>query len=118
MMLLVLQVAALAIAGYKFMVYPDAWVVHRPHEKTAVQRLYVVALNNRAKLNKRGEELQLPTNWTQASDLTSSQIGTLLQYHVNTVFKNNMKEMRQGRYEPQIDDATQHCISVLPWWKG
>ncbi len=69
-----MQVAGLAISGVKFLVHPDAWVVHRPHDKTAVQRLYVVALNNRAKMQKAGREVELPTNFTDASALSSSQV--------------------------------------------
>ncbi len=112
------QVAGLASSGVQFWVHPDAWVVHRPHDKTPVHRLYVVALNSRAKLLKLGKDVQLPRNWTEAAELSSAQLGALLQHHVNSMFHGNKRDMQAGRYAPRVDAMTRHCAEALPWWAG
>jgi hypothetical protein len=114
---MVLQVAQLAITGFRFLVHPDGFVVHRPHEKTRVQRMYVVALNDRARKHRAGQEVALASNFTDSSELDAKDVGALLQNRVNSVFMANQAAMKRNAYRPHIDVQTQNCLQALPWWQ-
>jgi hypothetical protein len=51
------------------------------------------------------------------SRLKERDLRWLLTLNAMTMFQDSIKLMKQGRYTPTLDAATQRCLATLPWWQ-
>ncbi|KAG1660376.1 hypothetical protein FOA52_012669 [Chlamydomonas sp. UWO 241] len=90
------HVASLNYYGYTFVVYAGAWLVHRPHEDTAVRKMVA---NQASQVNKLGVRLGKDA----------------LYYKVTQLFGKIKRGMIKGDLELALDPAMVRCYGKLTW---
>ncbi|GFH15330.1 uncharacterized protein HaLaN_11537 [Haematococcus lacustris] len=92
----IVHVASLNFYNVTFQVHPNAWLVHRPHEDTAVRKVVAREASN---VNKLG--VRLPKH--------------ALYHKVTILFGKAKRAMIRGDYAPRLDDAMVRCFKQLTW---
>lgn len=85
------------------MVHPNAWIVHRQHDRSAADKMYQngkKAYETEAKKDpKKGEEN------TSLAGMTHR-------------FRNRvLSQLSRGAYAPAVDEGVRGCVAALPWWR-
>ena len=90
------HIASLNYYNYSFAVSPNAWLIHRPHEDTAVRKVVAREASN---VNKLG--MKLPK--------------TALYYKVTQLFGEAKRGMIRGHFNITLDAPLRECFLKLDW---
>ncbi|GAX84389.1 hypothetical protein CEUSTIGMA_g11811.t1 [Chlamydomonas eustigma] len=90
------HVASLNYFNFTFLVHPDFWIIHRPHEDTAVRK---VVAREASDVNKFG--VKLPKN--------------ALYYKVTQLFGDAKRGMIRGNFNITLDTSMVRCYNTLTW---
>lgn len=90
------HVASLNYFNYSFEVSPVAWLIHRPHEDTAVRKVVAREASN---VNKLG--MKLPK--------------TALYYKVTQLFGDAKRGMIRGNFNVTLDASLKLCFGKIKW---
>ncbi|KAI8467271.1 MAG: glycosyl-transferase for dystroglycan-domain-containing protein [Monoraphidium minutum] len=89
--------------GFTFMVHPNAWIVHRQHDRSAADKMYQSGKKEyeaAAKADpKKGEE--------------STSLAGMTHRFRNRV----LARLAAGAYAPAVDAGVGGCITELAWWR-
>lgn len=89
--------------GFKFMVHPTGFLVHRQHGYTKARDSY--------QSSKASYEKTLLTNKAKAR-ADKSLAATTHKFRDRVLV-----QLSEGRYKPALDTGLQMCLDTLPWWK-
>mmetsp|Transcript_18483 Transcript_18483/g.39704 ORF Transcript_18483/g.39704 Transcript_18483/m.39704 type:complete len:458 (+) Transcript_18483:258-1631(+) len=100
-------------SGYRFMVHPKAFLVHRAHRSTTAKKLVLSA-----------KQMQMAA-MNSTVNATSSKAGNVpLQSTTRTLYGYTQKlgqwvrsRMAEGSYTPTVDPALENCLRMLSWWQ-
>lgn len=84
------------------MVHPDAFLIHRPHNKSSAQGLYNAASN---KGTGAGKGARVPVH-------------KLFHRKVAAMRHVALRDLRRGTFKPVVDTESEMCMHTLSWWKG
>ncbi|KXZ55213.1 hypothetical protein GPECTOR_3g356 [Gonium pectorale] len=104
----VAQVAHVAALNFTFRVAPGAWLVHRPHERSAGQRLYGAAAAGQG----QGQADEVRT-WKGSR----APLSRLFHRRVSALRHVAVRDMRRGTYVAAEDPQSAGCRAELPWWR-
>lgn len=110
---------ALQVQGYRFMVHPRAFLIHRPHSVGTAHQRYAQELEHEAQ--RQAKAARRKKNW----DRRINQPHTLKDQWIRTQSMLSHDAMlqslcigaaEQGLYRPSVDFCVLSCIKSLPWW--
>jgi hypothetical protein len=87
--------------SFKFLVHPEAFLVHRPHEKSGAQGLYDKAAKGGKGMGSEG---------VSPAKLFHRKVAALRHVVI--------RDMRRGTYHPVTDAGSARCRKELPWWQS
>jgi hypothetical protein len=90
--------------SFTFMVHPNAWIVHRQHDRSGADKLY--------QSQKKEYEFQVKQN-PRKGDENTSLAGMTHRFRDRILL-----ELARGVYAPVVDDGVKGCVASLPWWRA
>jgi hypothetical protein len=94
------QVAHVNSSGFRFILHPTAFLIHRPHAKSDAQGMYSSVTLSKA----------------SSQETKTVSRGKLFHRKVASLRHRALRDMKRGTYGPILDPGTSNCIASLPWW--
>jgi len=86
------------------MVHPNAWIVHRQHDRSGADKMY--------QQEKKKYEFEIKQDPKKGDENTS--LAGMTHRFRNRV----LTQLAQGVYYPIVDDGVKSCVATLPWWRA
>ncbi|GAX83397.1 hypothetical protein CEUSTIGMA_g10822.t1 [Chlamydomonas eustigma] len=98
----IVHVAHVNASGFKFVVHPSAFIIHRAHEITAARTQLLMDKKVYDKATRLKRQLPLDTVYG----------------HSKLLWESAKRDMDSGLFRPVVDPATEYCLSRLSWWNA
>lgn len=96
-----MHIAHANASGFKFVVHPTAFIIHRPHEVTQSRKQLIADKKEYAKAQRMNRSLPSSTIYGRSTRL----------------YEISRDQMAQGLFDPTLDAATINCRAKLSWWR-
>ena len=97
----IVHIAHTNASGFKFVVHPTAFIIHRPHEVTQSRKQLIADSKEYSKAKRLNRTLPLSTIYGRSTRL----------------WEVSKQQMDQGLFDPTLDSGTINCRARLSWWQ-
>ncbi|GLC68078.1 hypothetical protein PLESTF_000643700 [Pleodorina starrii] len=106
------------LKDFRFVVLPDIWLVHRPHEKVAIAKLQHQHREKQHNGTKTSEKVNVLLSTVRLPDGRSATAYKHYTSYVHALMRRERAALSAGDgYAPQLNPQLAHCRSALPWWQ-
>lgn len=97
----IVHIAHANASGFKFVIHPTAFIIHRPHEVTQSRKQLIADKKEYSKAQRMNRTLPSSTIYGRSTRL----------------WEISKQQMDQGFFDPTLDSGTINCRNKLSWWQ-
>lgn len=129
----ILHLEHLRAGGYRFVVHPSAFLLHRPHHATKAKKMVLEEKRRRREhaddaihaMPGSAQQRDHDDILARGSDGESggggspdaAPISTSTYGHTQALGEQARRDLAAGAYRPRVDRAVSACLATLPWWQ-